>query len=81
MSLTLAVGAMRPNFDHVAAFDNLPDAALIDLATLTKLACRSRASIYRDVAAGRLAKPVRVGLQSVRWRVVDVRAYLNGGAA
>jgi predicted DNA-binding transcriptional regulator AlpA len=81
MSSTLTLGAIRPHFDRVAAFDNLPDGALIDLPTLTALACRSKASVYRDVAAGRLPKPIRVGLQSVRWRVADVRAYLNGGAA
>lgn len=81
MSLSLALGALRPHFDHVAAFDHLPDSALIDLLTVTALASRSKASVYRDVAAGRLSKPVRVGLQSVRWRVADVRAYLKGGAA
>lgn len=81
MSLPLALGAMRRQFDHVGAFDTLPDAALIDLPTVTALASRSKASVYRDVAAGRLSKPVRVGLQSVRWRVADVRAYLKGGAA
>jgi predicted DNA-binding transcriptional regulator AlpA len=78
MAWALAPGAMRPHFDHVAAFDNLPDAALIDLPTVSALASRSRASVYRDVAAGRLSRPVRVGLQSVRWRVADVRAYLKG---
>jgi predicted DNA-binding transcriptional regulator AlpA len=81
MAPALALGAMRPNYDHVAAFDHLPDAALIDLPTVSTLASRSRASVYRDVAAGRLSKPVRVGLRSVRWCVADVRAYLKGGAA
>ena len=78
MSLTLTLRVLRPHFDHVAALDNLPDAALIDLHTVTALASRSKASLYRDIAAGRLAKPVRVGLHSVRWRVSDVRAYLKG---
>ncbi|MGA0848002.1 MAG: helix-turn-helix transcriptional regulator [Pontimonas sp.] len=44
------------------------------------MAGRSRASIWRDVKAGRLPQPISIGPKARRWRVEDVRAYLNGGA-
>jgi predicted DNA-binding transcriptional regulator AlpA len=81
MSLTQSQGATCPRFDHVTAFDVLPDTALIGVQEITALACRSRASIWRDVQAGRLPKPIAIGPQARRWRVADVRAYLKGGAA
>lgn len=80
MSLTLSQGATCPRFDHVTAFDDLPDTALIDVHTITALAQRSRASLWRDVQAGRLSQPVAIGPRTRRWRVADVRAYLKGGA-
>ena len=58
-------------------FPLLPDEALIDIRAVCALLGRSRASIWRDVAAGRLAAPVKVGC-STRWRVGDVRAALAG---
>lgn len=58
-------------------FPFLPDEALIDIRAVCALLGRSSASIWRDVAAGRLAAPVKVGC-STRWRVGDVRAALAG---
>jgi predicted DNA-binding transcriptional regulator AlpA len=81
MSLISSQGAISPRFDHVSAFDDLPETALISVHEITALACRSRASIWRDVKAGRLPKPIAIGPQARRWRVADVRAYLKGGAA
>jgi predicted DNA-binding transcriptional regulator AlpA len=81
MSYPSPKGAVCSRFDHVVAFDSLPNGALIDLRTIIALACRSRASIWRDVQAGRLPKPVAIGPQARRWRVEDVRAYLKGSAA
>jgi predicted DNA-binding transcriptional regulator AlpA len=69
---------MTDKFDHVASFDKLPDTALVSLHTVVALASRSRASVYRDVEAGYLARPVRIGTYATKWRVSDVRAYLNG---
>lgn len=80
MSLTHSHGATRPRLDHLLSFDDLPDAALVDVYTITALAKRSRASVWRDVKAGRLPQPIAIGPQARRWRVADVRAYLNGGA-
>ncbi len=78
MSLTFVHGAQRPFFDRIAAFDILPNDALLDLKTVMALSCRSKSSIYRDIAAGRLSKPVCIGSQAVRWRVGHVREYLAG---
>jgi predicted DNA-binding transcriptional regulator AlpA len=58
-------------------FPFLPDDALIELRVVCALRGRSRASIWRDAAQGRLAQPVRVGARSARWRVGDVRAAMK----
>jgi predicted DNA-binding transcriptional regulator AlpA len=60
---------------------DLPAGALVSARELSLLAGRSRASLWRDVQAGRLPKPVAIGPQTRRWRIEDVRAYLRGGAA
>jgi predicted DNA-binding transcriptional regulator AlpA len=78
MVLATIQGATRRLFNSISAFDTLPDTALIDIKTVTALASRSKSSIYRDIAAGRLSQPVRIGPNSVRWRASVVREYLSG---
>jgi predicted DNA-binding transcriptional regulator AlpA len=56
---------------------SLPDSAFIEIRVVSVLLGRSTASIWRDVAHGRLARPVRVGARSTRWRVGDVRAAMK----
>ena len=58
-------------------FPFLPNEARVEIRVLCALFGRSRPSIWRDVAAGRLPAPVKVG-GSTRWRVGDVRAALEG---
>jgi predicted DNA-binding transcriptional regulator AlpA len=65
--------------ERVTVFDDLPDGALIDASEISALACRSRASIWRDVHERRLASPIKIGPNATRWRVGDVRKYLKGG--
>jgi predicted DNA-binding transcriptional regulator AlpA len=65
-------------FERIAVFDDRPDGALTDVSEISALACRSRASIWRDVNHGRLAKPHKVGPNATRWYVGDVRVYLKG---
>ncbi|MBF9022934.1 helix-turn-helix transcriptional regulator [Roseobacter sp. HKCC-CH-9208] len=60
---------------------SLPAEALVSAKELSILSGRSRASIWRDVQAGRLPQPIAIGPQARRWRVSDVRAYLNGGVS
>jgi len=81
MSFPSPKGAVCSRFDHLTSFDGLPDNALVDVHTITALAKRSRASLWRDVRAGRLPQPVAIGPRTRRWRVADVRAYLKGGAS
>jgi predicted DNA-binding transcriptional regulator AlpA len=69
---------LRAQLDCIQIFGALPDDALVDLKTVSTLASRSRSSIYRDIQLGHLGKPIRLGKISSRWRVGDVRAYLNG---
>jgi predicted DNA-binding transcriptional regulator AlpA len=63
----------------IELFPFLPDDALIEIGVVSALIGRSPASIWRDVADGRLARPERVGARSTRWRVAGVRAALKGG--
>lgn len=70
--------AFRAQLDCIQIFGALPDDALVDLKTVSTLASRSRSSIYRDIRLGYFVKPLRIGKISSRWRVEDVRAYLNG---
>ena len=60
---------------------SLPPEALVSAKEISLLAGRSRASLWRDVQAGRLPRPVAIGPQTRRWRIEDVRAYLKGGAS
>jgi len=78
MPFACAQCALRRSSHSIAEFDTLPDGALVDLKTVMVLSSRSKSSIYRDIAAKRLSKPVHIGSQAVRWRVGDVREYLTG---
>jgi predicted DNA-binding transcriptional regulator AlpA len=57
-------------------FDALPDSALVDIKVLSAISGRSVASTWRDLRAGRIPQPLRIGLNSTRWRVGDIRAHL-----
>ena len=64
--------------ETLGRFDVLPAEALIDITAVCAMLGRSPASVWRDAAGGRLARPIRVGARSARWRVGDVRAALRG---
>jgi predicted DNA-binding transcriptional regulator AlpA len=65
-------------FDEIVDIDRLPESALVGTKDICLLARRSRTSIWRDVKAGRLPKPIRLGAYAARWRVADVRQFLAG---
>ena len=67
------------NRNRLGDFARLPSNALISAKELTLLAGRSRTSLWRDVLRGSLAEPVKIGNHTVKWRVADVRQFLNGG--
>ena len=63
---------------RIQNFSQLPDTALLSAREINQLTGRSRTSIWRDVTRGLLAEPVKIGPQTVRWHVGDVRTYLQG---
>lgn len=52
---------------------------LVDLKTVCRSLCRSRASIYRDIERGTFPRPIKIG-HSSRWRLSDLRAVIAGTA-
>ena len=74
----MAIKLSKPA-NRLCNFDELPDSALLSTTEVSYLSGRSRTSIWRDVRRGSLAESVRIGPQAVRWRVGDVRQFLNGG--
>ena len=82
-----SVAALKQRGDNIKrrvdraleTFPLLPDEALIEIRTVSALLGRSRASIWRDVAAGRLVAPVKLG-GSTRWPVGGVRAAMVGAS-
>ena len=59
-------------------FDVLPETAFVDLKVVCAVRGRSPSSTQRDVKAGRLAPPIRIGPNAMRYRVGDVRKSLKG---
>jgi len=57
----------------LAAFDSLPDSALIDASAYALLLGCSTNTIWRRAAAGVIPRPIKVSTQQTRWRVGDVR--------
>jgi predicted DNA-binding transcriptional regulator AlpA len=61
---------------QIANVKDSPDWAAVTIKVVMALTNRSRASVYRDVAAGRLPKWFKQGA-STRWRVGDLRRTLE----
>ena len=53
------------------------DDALLTVRELAEFLNRSRASIYRDIRAGRIESPTKIG-KSSRWRVGYARSLARG---
>jgi len=51
---------------------------LLDIRDLAKLLSRSVGSLWRDDAAGRLPRAVRIG-SSKRWRFDEIREWVSAG--
>lgn len=66
-------------FDVFNNFDQAPDSALVSIPVACAVSDRSRASIYRDFAAGRLTK-VKVG-SSTKIRVGNLRRLIGASPA
>ena len=64
--------------DAIKHFDSSPDGALTSLSTAGIVLDRSRASLYRDIKAGRLTL-IKIG-NSSRIRVGELRKLMGGAA-
>ena len=73
----MAIKLSKPA-NRLCNFDEFPDSLLLSTTEVMFLSGRSRTSIWRDVIRGSLAESVRLGPQTVRWRVGDVRQFLKG---
>ena len=58
-------------------FDNLPDTALIDGRVAAQVLCCSYNQVFRLSREGRLARPIKTGPRSTRWKVGAIREYLE----
>jgi predicted DNA-binding transcriptional regulator AlpA len=58
-------------------WDSLPDTANVDVKTVATILGRSTASIWRDVASGRLPQPKRFTARCSRWPVGVIRVHLK----
>jgi predicted DNA-binding transcriptional regulator AlpA len=63
--------------ERLSQFPLLPADAGVELPLVCALTGRSPSSVWRDVAAGRLPKPLKYGPRSTRWRVGDLRVALS----
>jgi predicted DNA-binding transcriptional regulator AlpA len=78
MSLTVSqvprhTEASRLATAMIQGLDSLPQEACVPIDVVIYLTGRSRASIWRDVAAKRLPAPFKVGPRSTRWKLGDIR--------
>ena len=62
-------------------FDQLPDSAFVRQPVVKIIFGRSNASVWRDVASGRLPKPVKLGPRAVGWNVGALRKVLAARTA
>lgn len=73
--------ATETNDPALTKFDALPDSAFVQSATLAALFQTSGTTIWRWARDGRLPKPRKLGGNSTRWNVGEVRrAIANMGA-
>ena len=63
------------------SFDDLPDAGNVTARTLAQVLAVSEVTIWRWAKDGRLPKPRKLGANTTRWNVGQVRAALATLAA
>jgi len=65
--------------ERISGFDDMSESALLTVQELVALGIGSPATIWRDVHSKRLAAPIKIGPNRTRFRVGDVRRFLEGG--
>jgi len=70
---------MSQSFQHGIStnFDALPDTALIAFPIVSAVTGWRRTKIHCDVKRGTFPAPLKLGVRTARWRVGDIRAYLQ----
>ena len=63
----------------IRSFDDLPDAAHVDVKVVAALFGKSVSSVWRDSKNGLIPSPVKFG-GATRWRVGKLRRALAAGA-
>ncbi len=58
----------------------VPDRLAVPADEVAKLLGISRAQVWKLLSAGKLPLPVRLGTKAPRWRVHELRAWLDAGA-
>lgn len=55
----------------------LGNVQFLRLDEVLKLCAISKSHLYREIAAGRFPRPVRVGRRAIRWRLHEVVAWIE----
>jgi predicted DNA-binding transcriptional regulator AlpA len=73
----LRITAERRLADKLKRWDALPDAAHVDVRTVSAILGCSPPTTWRRARAGQIPAPVKLGPQSTRWVVGAVRKHLR----
>lgn len=70
---------MKPDISH---FDKLPNAAMVPVATVGAVFESGVSTVWRRARnEPNCPQPVRLGAKCTRWRVGDIRAFIEARAA
>ncbi|MDO9404845.1 MAG: transcriptional regulator [Polaromonas sp.] len=76
MSITLTLKNQRI-YESLESFDSLPADAQVRAAVVCRLLDCSRATLWRKLQQKTIPTPRREATNVLRWRVGDLREYLN----
>jgi prophage regulatory protein len=63
--------------ESAANFDDLPSSAFVSIRTVAAITIASNSTIWRRVKDGTLPKPHKLGPNTTRWNVGELREYLS----
>ena len=50
---------------------------IIRLEEVKKITCKSKTTIYKDIAAGTFPAPLKIGVRAVAWRLSEIKMWLE----
>ena len=50
---------------------------LLRLEEVKKITCKSKSSIYADIAVGKFPAPLKIGARAIAWRGSDLNQWLE----